>query len=398
VVLARVHEEPAAGRACLYAHHRLAGEEGERGIGEAEPQHGCAGIRDVDRAPESPSGPAQSSGLRHLRSRAGERPKVARAGPPAGHERTHHALEHGPQRDEPPELAAIAESGQAPCLGAREHPRGLPEPHRDLERGEIVPTRPGGPVVDRVEEIERGVPPHAREPIEDHAESYPRVWEVTTIFPLTGLRDSITIKSHFDGNTIMNPWPRPIALLGAPSSIGIRPYDDGAIRQLDRAPAVLRALGLAARLNADDLDDVTPPPYQDFIRPAGRARNEAGIVAYSRALAERVRTALAGGRFTLLLGGDCSIVLERLEQPGLGGFWIHLDADVLASDVMPAVDSPDPNGLDIPTLTELLRPLVHHPGALGLALTIYDPGLDPDRACAVGLAALLEDVLAGGSS
>ncbi len=307
----------------------------------------------------------------------------------------------------------------------------------------------------------------------------------------------------------MSPLPRPIALLGAPSSIGIRPYDNGAIRHLDRAPAVLRALGLADRLNADDLGDVTPPPYQDFVRPAGRARNEAGVVAYSRALAERVGTALAGGRFTLLLGGDCSIVLgallgarraagtavglayvdghadfatpsesitgsvasmclaqavgrgetplarlapdgplvaprnvvvigrhdeavpwlghgalqateildvpasdvrsrgaraaavaalERLEQRALGGFWIHLDADVLASDVMPAVDSPDPNGLDIPTLTELLRPLVHHPGALGLALTIYDPGLDPDRACAVRLAALLEDVLAGGSS
>ena len=41
---------------------------------------------------------------------------------------------------------------------------------------------------------------------------------------------------------------RPIAIIGAPSSIGIRPYDDGGVRSLDRAPAVLRAQGVDARL------------------------------------------------------------------------------------------------------------------------------------------------------
>jgi hypothetical protein len=29
---------------------------------------------------------------------------------------------------------------------------------------------------------------------------------------------------------------RPIAIVGAPSSIGIRPYDGGEVRHLDRAP------------------------------------------------------------------------------------------------------------------------------------------------------------------
>ena len=33
---------------------------------------------------------------------------------------------------------------------------------------------------------------------------------------------------------------RPIAIVGAPSSIGIRPYDDGGIRRLDLAPGTLR--------------------------------------------------------------------------------------------------------------------------------------------------------------
>ncbi|MFD5265001.1 arginase family protein [Streptomyces sp. NPDC058335] len=31
--------------------------------------------------------------------------------------------------------------------------------------------------------------------------------------------------------------------------------------------------------------------------------------------------------------------------PELDGFWVHLDADVLDPTVMPAVDSPDPDGL-----------------------------------------------------
>jgi arginase len=78
--------------------------------------------------------------------------------------------------------------------------------------------------------------------------------------------------------------------------------------------------------------------------------------------------------------------LERLTLPGSTeeprGFWIHLDADVINPTVMPAVDSPEPGGPTIKELVDLLTPLVRHPRALGLELTIYDPGLDPDRSCA----------------
>ncbi|MFF8633172.1 arginase family protein [Streptomyces pilosus] len=64
--------------------------------------------------------------------------------------------------------------------------------------------------------------------------------------------------------------------------------------------------------------------------------------------------------------------------PGLDGFWVHLDADVLDPDVMPAVDSPDPDGLDHGELLDLLRPLLGSPLCAGLTVTIYDPDLDPD--------------------
>ena len=300
------------------------------------------------------------------------------------------------------------------------------------------------------------------------------------------------------------PVNNPIALLGAPSNIGIRPYDDGRLRGLDRAPAALRARGLTARLHADDIGDVLPPAYVDFTRPAGRVRNEAGLVGYSRDIGERVQDAVRDRRFVLLLGADCSIVLgallgarqgaesrvgliyvdghadfatpeesvtgsaasmcaafavgrgdselarlagvplvngaelailgrrddadgniygqdalhaagvldipavdlhrrgaaavaaatlERLS--GVSRLWIHVDADVLDPSVMPAVDSPEPDGLSVDELVTLLRPFVRDPRTVGLELTIYDPNLDADGACAETLVSVLEQTFAG---
>jgi arginase len=295
---------------------------------------------------------------------------------------------------------------------------------------------------------------------------------------------------------------RQVAVVGAPSSIGIRPYDDGEPRHLNRAPGVLRERGLVERLGAIDLGDVAPPPYRDYVRPRGRARNEREVVVYSRWLAEHVAAATAHDRFAVVLGGDCSIVLGCLLGAGhrgsvgliyvdahadfatpeesmtgsvasmalalatgrgetplarLGGraplvdgrrvslvgrrdeadgwyghaalassqildlphadlvpqdygylaaaaltraaagdvrgFWIHVDADVLNPVVMSAVDSPEPGGPMPGELVTLLTPLVQHPRALGLSLSIYDPALDPDRSGARQLVHLLEEIL-----
>ncbi|MGW2200886.1 arginase family protein [Streptomyces sp. NPDC001774] len=75
--------------------------------------------------------------------------------------------------------------------------------------------------------------------------------------------------------------------------------------------------------------------------------------------------------------------------PELDGFWVHLDADVLDPAVMPAVDSPDPEGLFPDELVPLLRTLVRAERCVGLNVTIYDPDLDPDGTAG----ALLTDVV-----
>jgi len=103
----------------------------------------------------------------------------------------------------------------------------------------------------------------------------------------------------------------------------------------------------------------------------------------------------------LLDGGFAAVAakaLARVTTPALRGFWIHLDVDALNPTDMPAVDSPEPGG---PTATEtvgLLMPLAHHPRALGLEITIYDPALDPDRSCGARLVRLLETLMVGSGS
>jgi arginase len=66
-----------------------------------------------------------------------------------------------------------------------------------------------------------------------------------------------------------------------------------------------------------------------------------------------------------------------LESDLPDGFWIHLDMDVLDPKIMPAVDSPDPGGLEWSELIMMLENLLLHPLCTGLEITILDPDLDP---------------------
>ena len=68
---------------------------------------------------------------------------------------------------------------------------------------------------------------------------------------------------------------------------------------------------------------------------------------------------------------------ERLERPGVEGYWIHVDADVVDSALLGAVDSPAPDGLGFEELAALVRGLLAG-RAVGMQLTVFDPDLDPD--------------------
>jgi arginase len=287
-----------------------------------------------------------------------------------------------------------------------------------------------------------------------------------------------------------------IAVLDAPSVLGLRPPAPGKVPGARRLPEALRRHHLLERLDAADAGRVEPPPYRPDLDPASGVRNGDTLPGYTIALADRLVGLLRGGAFPLVLGGDCSILLggmlalrrlgrhglvsvdggldfrhpgnahlvgpvgsvagedlavvtgrgpaqltdlegrrplvaeadvvavghrgldefaeEVLATPmtlfdvaelrrlgpeevarravatlagrGVEGFWVHVDADVLDPEVMPAVDSPEPGGLTHDELAALLRALTAAELARGMQLTIFDPDLDPDGRLAGELA------------
>jgi arginase len=72
----------------------------------------------------------------------------------------------------------------------------------------------------------------------------------------------------------------------------------------------------------------------------------------------------------------------QFARNGAGEFWIHLDADVLDSEIMPAVDSPAPGGMSYEELTGLIAALLGSGRAAGMEVTVFDPDLDPDGSIA----------------
>jgi arginase len=71
--------------------------------------------------------------------------------------------------------------------------------------------------------------------------------------------------------------------------------------------------------------------------------------------------------------------LKRLDDKKAKGFWIHVDLDVLNDEIMPAVDSRQPDGLQYHELRQLIRLLLQSGKAIGIQFTIYNPDLDKDK-------------------
>jgi arginase len=284
----------------------------------------------------------------------------------------------------------------------------------------------------------------------------------------------------------------PFSIIEAPSVLGLFP------KGVETLPQALLAAGLAEGLGARHAGRVEPPPYDHKRDPETLILNPRGIAAYSVALAGAVSGVLDQGRFPVVLGGDCSILLgcllalkrrrppgllfldghadfyqpekepngevasmelafatgrgpaivaniegrgplvrdedvvvfgrrdaadaeahgsrrieetaievidlaavreagveaaaaravERLSVPALGGFWVHLDADVLDDAIMPAVDYRMPGGLSWDELVLMLRAAAAG-GAVGIDVTIFNPRLDGDGSIARAVADVL---------
>lgn len=120
-----------------------------------------------------------------------------------------------------------------------------------------------------------------------------------------------------------------IALLAAPTNLGLRPPAPGLAPGTWKAPKALRDAGLFERflgLGALDTGTVVPGPYRADVSP-GTVRNQEAIIDYSRRLGSRIRALRAGGLVPLVVGGDCSLLLGAGVALGKQGRYglVHLD-------------------------------------------------------------------------
>src|SRR6476660_8233996 len=101
-----------------------------------------------------------------------------------------------------------------------------------------------------------------------------------------------------------------IAVLDAPSNLGLRPPPGTSVPGCSKAPGALRDHGLVTRLGARDAGCLTPPRYDSGTwRPGDGVSQAVEIAEYSRRLADRIVSIVDGGEFPVVLGGDCSILL-----------------------------------------------------------------------------------------
>ena len=91
----------------------------------------------------------------------------------------------------------------------------------------------------------------------------------------------------------------------------------------------------------------------------------------------------------------CRAALETVARPGLDGFWLHLDVDVLDDDLMPAVDYRTPDGLTWQEVEHVVAQSLASGRMVGMQVTIYNPTLDEPGA---PLAERIVETLAAGLS
>jgi arginase len=156
---------------------------------------------------------------------------------------------------------------------------------------------------------------------------------------------------------------RNVGVIEAPSILGLKP---GGVEKL---PEALKAQGLLNRIPVVYEEKIIPPSYSRQRDTKTNILNPNAIHDFSVKLADAVQKQQEQERFTLVLGGDCSIVigcllaLRRVGRYGL--FFIDGHADFYQPEASPTGEVADMDlaivtGRGPETLTNIenLRPLV----------------------------------------
>lgn len=120
---------------------------------------------------------------------------------------------------------------------------------------------------------------------------------------------------------------RALALITAPTPLGLRPPAPGRIPGTRRLPTALIAAGLLEGVTIARRTDLDEPAYDPAVDPATGIRNLPALVAFTRSLERSIAAELQAGRLPVVLGGDCSALLgPAVALRRLGRFaLVHVD-------------------------------------------------------------------------
>ena len=116
-------------------------------------------------------------------------------------------------------------------------------------------------------------------------------------------------------------------LIDAPTNLGLRPNDRGALPGTAKATKALRAAGLDGELRFRNVRHITPLAYDRVAQASTHIRNGQSLRIFDLKLAHAVAESIDTGGFPIVLGGDCSNLLGGL----LGLRWakgrglVHID-------------------------------------------------------------------------
>jgi arginase len=172
--------------------------------------------------------------------------------------------------------------------------------------------------------------------------------------------------------------PRPIAVIGAPTSAGA--FAPGP----EEAPAALRAAGLNDKFRqaGADIEDYGDVPGFRWApdRDQPRAMNAGAVARVALDVAERVAAANADGRLALVLGGDCAVGIGTY----LGVRRGHDEPWLLYLDPHPDLNTPQDNTSGALSWMGNAH-LLGRPGAVPQLVELDDgPALEPERLILLG--------------
>ncbi|HET7928133.1 MAG TPA: arginase family protein [Actinomycetota bacterium] len=133
------------------------------------------------------------------------------------------------------------------------------------------------------------------------------------------------------------------------------------------------ALGMADASWSPELAAVVPLVAPADVRILGA--RDAGLLRAEGVASLRDRVALVDGeRLAADPAGSTAAACATLPRP----WWFHLDLDVLSTQALPAIDYPQPGGLDWDQLAAVATTALSAEPR-GWDVTIYNPDLDPTR-------------------